>query len=169
MSSKESAGNHQRQTERVWAFSMQALHGIGRATPRAFPAQHRGWSPRNAQSQQNPLFCGYDVTCAAPGPLIVQRRALCLCNADPYACPHARAIPIPLPWFHALGPPHLLFATCSTNTTVSKQRKIWIRELTRVKCGDLADHNHHANIHRAGGNQIFQTAQQNTAYPVHKI
>ena len=66
-------------------FSMHALHGIGRATPRAFPAQRRGRSPRNAQSQQTPLFCGYDVTCAAPSPLIVQRRALCLCNADPCA------------------------------------------------------------------------------------
>ena len=138
---------------------MHALHGIGRATPRAFPAQRRGRSPRNAQSQQNPLFCGYDVTCAAPSPLIVQRRALCLCNADPCAFPHAQAIPIPLPWFHALGPPHRFLPLAVPTTTVRKAKTIiWIRKFTRVKCGDLADRNHQANIHRAGGNQIFQNS-----------
>ena len=137
---------------------MHALHGIGCATPRVFPAQRRGRSPRNAQSQENPSFCGYDVTCAAPSPLIVQRRALCLCNADPCAFPHARAIPIALSWFHALGPPHRFLPLAVPTQPCAKRCKIWIREFTCAKCGDLVDRNHHANIHRAGGNQIFQNS-----------
>ena len=135
---------------------MHALHGIGRATPRAFPAQRRGRSPRNAQSQQNPLFCGYDVTCAAPSPLIVQRRALCLCNADPCAfLMPGQFRSLCHDFTHWAHPTVFCHLQCQHNRA-QKDNNIWIREFTRVKCGDLADRNHHANIHRAGGNQIFR-------------
>ena len=54
------------------------------AFPRAPPL---GGGLRNAQFQQNPSFCcGYGMTCAVPSLLIMQRRAPCLCNADPCAC-----------------------------------------------------------------------------------
>ena len=137
---------------------MHALHGIGRATPRAFPAQRRGRSPRNAQSQQNFLFCGYDVTCAAPSPLSVQRRGRACAMPTPALCLMPRQ-------FRSLGHgfTHWAHPTCFLPLAIptqpcAKRCKIWIREHTRVKCGDLADRNHHANIHRAGGNQIFQNS-----------
>ena len=144
---------------------MHALHGIGRATPRAFPAQRRGRSPRNAQSQRNPLFCGYDVTCAAPNPLIVQRRALCLCNADPCAFPMPGQFRSLCHGFtHWAHPIFFCHLQCQHNRAQS-DNNIWFREFTRVKCGDLADRNHHANIHRAGGNWDYGFPLENTKSP----
>ena len=150
----------------------QCTHCIGLAV------QRRGRSPRNAAGghratlnlSTTPLFCGYDVTCAAPSPLIVQRRALCLCNADPCAFPHARAIPIPLPWFHALGPPHLFF--CHLQYGHNR-----VQSDTRYGFGNLPVLN--VVIWRIAiimqtftelvAIKFSKTAQRNTAYPVHKI
>ena len=148
---------------------MHALHGIGRATPRAFPAQRRGRSPRNAQSQQNPLFCGYDVTCAAPSPLIVQRRALCLCNADPCTFPHARAIPIPLPWFHALGPPHRFCHLQYQHNRVQSNARYGFRNLPVLNVVIWRITIIMQTFTELVAIRFSKTAQQNTAYPVHKI
>ena len=71
----------------VWKFARRALHGSGRAHAAGTFLCTTGSGPRNApQSQQNLPLRGYDRTRAAPsGLLIVQRRAPCLCNADPCA------------------------------------------------------------------------------------
>ena len=149
---------------------MHALHGIGRATPRAFPAQRRGRSPRNAQSQQNPLFCGYDVTCAAPSPLIVQRRALCLCNADPCAFPSCPGNSDPFAMVSRIVPTPLVFChlQCQHNRVQSDARYgfgnlpvlnvvIWRIAIIMQTFTELV------------AIRFSKTAQQNTAYPVHKI
>ena len=94
-----------------------------------------------------------------------------MCNAVLCACamptpaffPHAQAIPIPLAWFLALGPPHLFFPLAVPTQPCAKRCKIWIRELPRVKCGALADRKHDANIHRSGGNPFF--AKQRSKIP----
>ena len=128
-----------------------------------WPCNAAGIYPRNAAGgdratlnlSKTLCFVGYDVTCAAPSLLIVQRRALCVCNADPCAFPHARAIPIPLPWFHALCPPHPFYSLTVPTQPCAKRCKIWIRELTRVNVfWRIAVIN--ADIHRAGGNRIFR-------------
>ena len=132
----------------------------------ALAVQRRGRSPRNAAGgdratlnlsktlcfvgDERNLCSAEPSDCAAPRPVLVQCR--------PLRFPHARAIPIPLPRFHALGPPTRFFPLAVPTQPCAKRYKIWIWELTRVKCGALADCNHHANIHRAGGNQISQNS-----------
>ena len=149
---------------------MHALHGIGRATPRAFPAQRRGRSPRNAQSQQNPLFCGYDGNlcsaepsdCAAPRPVPVQCRPLrfpsCPGNSDPFAMV-SRTGPTP---------PVFCYLRYQHNRVQSDARYgfgnlpvlnvvIWRIAIIMQTFTELV------------AIRFSKTAQQNTAYPVHKI
>ena len=142
----------------------QCTHGM------ALAVQRRGRSARNAQSQQIPLFCGYDGTCAAPSPLIVQRRALCLCNADPCAFPHARAIPITFPWFHALGPPHLFFCHLQyQHNRVQSDTRYGFGNLTVLNVVFWRIAIIMQTFTELVAIRFSKTAQQNTAYPVHKI
>ena len=52
-------------------------------------------------------------------------------------------------------PPFVCHLQCQHNRAQS-DNNTWIPEFSRVICRDLADRNYHANIHRAGGNQIFR-------------
>ena len=110
---------------RVWKFSRGALHVSGRANAAGIsPCTAAGCGPRNAQSQQKPLFCGYDRTCAAPNLLIVLRRAPCLCNADRWSFPHARAIPVCLPYSSHVGPTRFPVVV-PTQPCAASRDKIW--------------------------------------------
>ena len=144
----------------------------------ALAVQRRGRSPHNAAggdratlnlSKTLCFFCGYDGTCAAPSPLIVQRRALCLCNANPFVFPYARAIPIPLPRFHALGPHPFFFHLQYQHNRVRNDARygfgnlpvlnvvLWRITIIMQAFTELV------------AIRFSKTAQQNTVYPVHKI
>ena len=87
---------------------------------------------RAAPKLSKTLHYGYDIRCAAPNTVHVQRRALCLCNADPCAsatptlmtaqcrsCCHGFTH-----WAHPTHP-----GTCHTNNRVQSD--------TRHGCGNL--------------------------------
>ena len=139
----------------------------------ALAVQRRGRSLRNAAGGHRATLNLSKTLCFVGMILIVQRRALCLCSAAPCAC----AMPTPalslMPgqfrslchgfrhWAH----PTAFLPLAVPTQPCAKRCKIWIREFTRVKCGDLADRNHHANIHRTGGNQIFQNSASKHRIP----
>ena len=119
-----SCGNHQEQ--KFWKFSRHAsLHGSCRANAADISlCTATGSGPRNAQSQQNLSFCGYDNICAAPSFVIVQCRAPCLCNADPCSCASPTLMPPQCRsrchGLHTFGQPHLFLSLRCTNTIVCK-------------------------------------------------
>ena len=122
-----SDGTHQQRICRIWKLSRHTSQGSGRANAVGnSPCTAVGSGPRTAQCQQNPAFCGYSITCATPSLVIVQRRAPCLCNADPCAlmtvqC-RSRCHDL-----HTLGPPHPFLPIAVRTQPCAKRCKICIR------------------------------------------
>ena len=106
------------------------------------PCTAVGSGPRNAQCQQNPSCCGYGITCATLSLVIVQRRAPCLCNADP--CAH---MPVQCQSrchdLHTFGPTPPVFPGAIPTQPCAKRWKICIGELICVE-SVLADCHQHA-------------------------
>ena len=126
-------------------------------TPWHSPSTAAGGGPRNAQSAKllilwiwRNLCSTGPCACAAPRSVSVQCRALSLCKAGL----HAR--PIPLSWVSHIGPTPTLSSTCCTNTTVRKVMQDMDSHLFVLKVMSSRIAINLQNIHRAGGNHMFQ-------------
>ena len=121
-----------------------------RKSSRHFPGIAAGGGPHNANLSKTFLlwYESYDITSAAPSLVIVQRRAPCLCNADPCAC--AKPPLMPVQWqarryeLHTLGPPRPFFPLAVPTQPCAKQCKVWIWEFARVERGIFVDCHQHA-------------------------
>ena len=121
------------------------------AFPRAPPGEVAHATPNFSK---NLSFCGYGITCATLSIVIVQRRALCLCNADPCAL-----MPVQCRSrchdLHTLGPPHPFFQLPYQHNRVQSDARYGFGNLFVLNVSWQIVINMQ-NIYQTGGNQIFQ-------------
>ena len=129
-----------------------------------FPVHRpRRW-PTQRPVSTKPFICGSDKTCAAPRLLILQGRAmpapsLSLMPVRSQSCCHG---------LHTLGLPHPVFPLPYQRNRVQKHARHGFGNLSmsNVVCSRIAVVMQKIT---GGGIRFSKTAQQNTAYPVHKI
>ena len=141
---------------------MQALHGIGCATPRAVTAQ-RSISAKPFVLWVRRNLCSAEPSdCAAPRPVPVHCRPLCFPS-----CPGSSD---PLAMVSRIGPtpPFFCHLQCQHNRVQSDTRfGFGILPVLNVVIGRIAIIMQ--TFAELVSIRFSKTAQQNTAYPVHKI
>ena len=113
------------------------------------------------QFQQHPSFCVYGVTYAAQSLVIMQCHTPCLRNADPCACAMptrpCSADPVVIMAFTHWAHPTRFFHVQYKHNYVQSDARYGFRNLSVLKVSCWIALNMQ-NIHRAGGNQIFQNS-----------